>query len=307
MNEGIEMKKFLSSIVMIPLLIMAMAACGVRSNPITKDFKDFNWPNSTFANMLPAPESHFGEVVWDNADGLYINVGKTSSENFLAYIEECKKKGFDVDYSNFENYYSAENADGYSLSVTYDEEGECMSILLSEPTSETYSTPQDVVGSDVSAAPSTESNFNSSAITNESQPPESEDSQVPSSPADDNLIDVDISSCHAKYIKYEIIENLAGDRCIAIYYEFANNSKNNRTFDTVFSPSAFQDGISLEESFYHVNDESKSRSAEIKPGTTVTVCSGYVLRNETSDVEVEMKGWISFSDKPDDIMTISLQ
>lgn len=126
-------------------------------------------------------------------------------------------------------------------------------------------------------------------------------------PLSDDIIDVDISNCNVKYIKHEIVENMSGDKCVAVYYEFTNNSKDNRSFYTTVSDKAFQNGIELEDSLFHVNDESKNSTVEIKPGVTLTVCSGFVLRDEESDVELEISAWISFKDNPDDKMVLSIK
>lgn len=123
----------------------------------------------------------------------------------------------------------------------------------------------------------------------------------------DKIIDVDISKCHVKYLRHEIVENMVGEKCIAIYYEFTNNSKDSKAFDFTISDKAFQNGIELDISLFHVSDESKDGSNEIKPGVTITVCSGFVLRDEESDVELEVEEWISFSSKPKDSMVLSIK
>lgn len=123
--------------------------------------------------------------------------------------------------------------------------------------------------------------------------------------AEVNIIDVDISDCHVKYLRHEIANNMAGEKCLVVYYEFTNNSKDNKAFDYTISDKAFQDGVELQSSLFHVNDESKDSSAQIQPGTTITVASGFVLRDE-SDVQLEVNAYISFSSKPKDSMTLTL-
>lgn len=123
----------------------------------------------------------------------------------------------------------------------------------------------------------------------------------------DDIIDVDISDCHITYLKHEIVENMSGKKCVAVYYEFTNNSNEGKTFWTTISDKAFQNGIELDTSTFHVNEESKNKDAEIKPGVTITVCSGFVLRDESADVELEIKKWITLKDEPDDKMVLSLR
>lgn len=130
---------------------------------------------------------------------------------------------------------------------------------------------------------------------------------APTTTEDDGIIDTHISDCHIVYIKHEIVNDASGDSCIAIYYEFTNNSSEGKTFSYVVEDKAFQDGIELDSPALHLNDESKSRYSEIKPGVTITVCSAFKLRNETSDVALEINKWISFSDTPKDSMSLSVR
>lgn len=126
-------------------------------------------------------------------------------------------------------------------------------------------------------------------------------------PLSDGIIDVDISDCHIKYIRHEITENMAGNKCLAVYYEFTNNSKDEKAFYVTISDKAFQGGIELETSLFHVSDESKDSTAEIRPGVTITVCSGFVLRDEETDIELEVSPWITLKKDPDDKMVLSIK
>lgn len=126
------------------------------------------------------------------------------------------------------------------------------------------------------------------------------------SPFDDDIIDVDINDCHVEYLYHEIVQNMADDWCVAVYYQFTNNSDSNQAFYVTVSDKAFQNGVELEESFFHVNDDSKTREMEIQPGVSVTVCSGFVLR-DTSDIELQVSPWISFDNTPSDAMILSVE
>jgi len=125
--------------------------------------------------------------------------------------------------------------------------------------------------------------------------------------ASNDIIDVDISNCHVKYISHEIVENMAGDKCLAVYYEFTNNDDEAKSFSYTISDKAFQNGIELDTSMFHVNDDSKNSGSEIKPGVTITVCSGFVLRDETAEVELEVGEWITLKKSPDATMVLSLE
>lgn len=121
-----------------------------------------------------------------------------------------------------------------------------------------------------------------------------------------DVINFEYNDCHVKYIRHEITENMAGEQCIAIFYEFTNNSSDGKTFSYVFNDKVFQNGMEDSFSLFHVNEESKNSGKEIQPGATVTVCSGFVLQ-DLSDVTLEVEPFISFSDKNKHTQILKLQ
>lgn len=60
-----------------------------------------------------------------------------------------------------------------------------------------------------------------------------------------NLIDADVNDCHVKYIGASIEDNYVDESCLVIYYEFTNNSNENKCFDYTIGAKAFQDGVEL--------------------------------------------------------------
>ena len=108
-----------------------------------------------------------------------------------------------------------------------------------------------------------------------------------------------------KYLRHEISENAAGDDVLIIYYEFTNNSKDNAAFDYSFSDKCFQNGVELEESIFHANDETKNSDKEIQPGTTLEVASAFMLGDSMDTVTLEIEPWVSFTDKK--LMTLKLE
>lgn len=80
---------------------------------------NLNWPKSEIANLLPMPASTIGKVTRDDTTGCYIYVGETSIDDFGTYEGQCAEKGFSVDYEKGDRYYTADDAAGNSLSLTY--------------------------------------------------------------------------------------------------------------------------------------------------------------------------------------------
>ncbi len=97
---------------------------------------EIEWPDSALAKMLPVPKSKTGKINNDSSDCLSVSVDKTSESDFKEYVKACKEKGFDVDYSNGDDYYHAKNSKDYSLEVSLSAFN-VMKIYLSAPEEET--------------------------------------------------------------------------------------------------------------------------------------------------------------------------
>lgn len=95
-----------------------------------------------------------------------------------------------------------------------------------------------------------------------------------------------------KYLKHEVTVDDIGQTVLVIYYDFTNNSGENKTFDFVFEDNCFQNGVEVERSFWHANDESHNSGKEIKSGVTITVASSFVLGENREAVELEITPWI---------------
>ena len=99
-----------------------------------------------------------------------------------------------------------------------------------------------------------------------------------------------------KYLKHEVMTDSIGQKVLVVYYDFTNNSDENQTFDFAFSDKCFQNGVEVEHSYWHTNEESKNSGKEIKPGTTLEVASSFVLGDCMDDVELEIEPWITWEE-----------
>ncbi|MBQ6154117.1 MAG: hypothetical protein IJJ15_10245 [Ruminococcus sp.] len=100
-------------------------------------FAEFSFPTDGIAARLPAPKSNIGRIVSDSSDYFHIKVGETSQADFTAYVEDCKEKGFTVDYDKTSSRYSAYDQEGYYLCISYDSDDSVMDITLDAPEKET--------------------------------------------------------------------------------------------------------------------------------------------------------------------------
>lgn len=98
-------------------------------------FKEFKWPSSDIAALIPVPKSNYGVIEWEASDGFVIYVGNTSIDDYSDYVDACAQNGFTQDYRKGDDYYYADNIDGYHLSLNYEGE-DVMFIRMDAPEDE---------------------------------------------------------------------------------------------------------------------------------------------------------------------------
>lgn len=125
-------KKWFFWLIIVIVLSVAVANLSNKIKNTNEKNEKYNWPSNSIASLLPEPESDYGKIEYDSADSFSLDVYKTTAEEFNSYVSECKDKGFTVDYYGYDNYYSADSKNGYSLTVNYDEDEETMNISISE-------------------------------------------------------------------------------------------------------------------------------------------------------------------------------
>ncbi len=95
------------------------------------DYEKYAWNDVVLSNMLPKPESPYGEIISNSEDDLSLDVTKTNEEQYGKYIEACKNKGFTIDAEVEGSFFYAYNDKGFKLSLSYyDSE---MNISLNAP------------------------------------------------------------------------------------------------------------------------------------------------------------------------------
>lgn len=122
---------------------------------------------------------------------------------------------------------------------------------------------------------------------------------------DDGIIDFNADGCNLKYLRHEMAKNSIDDECLVVYFQFTNNSTENKSCLYTFDDKTFQNGVELDISYFLLDDVESNKDKEIKPGTTVEVYYLYELRDE-SDVELEVSEWMSFSDEKD-VMLLEIE
>lgn len=94
------------------------------------DYVKYDWDAVVLAEMLPEPESPYGEIISNSEDYLSLDVTKTTRTQYKDYIEACKDKGFTIDTESSGSFFYAYNDKGYKLSLSYDDYNSEMHINL---------------------------------------------------------------------------------------------------------------------------------------------------------------------------------
>ncbi|OZG60019.1 hypothetical protein BLEM_2194 [Bifidobacterium lemurum] len=118
------------------------------------------WPTAGIGSKLPAPESLSGTINVDSSDSFDVSICDVSKDQFNAYVESVKTAGFTVDYYKSDDNFSAENAEGDSLSIYYgyNDEDDVMNIDIYNFDSDDSDTSGDEQSSTTEPSQNTENN-----------------------------------------------------------------------------------------------------------------------------------------------------
>ena len=108
-----------------------------------------------------------------------------------------------------------------------------------------------------------------------------------------------------KYLRHEITENEMGEDVLIVYYEFTNNSNDNQAFIYSFADACFQNGVQLDDSLFHANEQTRNADREIQPGATIEVASAFDLGDSRDTVTLEVEPWVSFTSNK--LLTLELE
>lgn len=100
-----------------------------------------------------------------------------------------------------------------------------------------------------------------------------------------------------EFLEYKIEEDAAGTQCLVLYFNFTNNEDDSYAFGYTFDVNVFQDGVELEPTYFHVNDETENGDKEIKTGVTLTVAEQFELKEVSGNIEIEIEPFNIWSDR----------
>lgn len=147
--------------------------------------------------------------------------------------------------------------------------------------------------------PSNENNADSTTEKNESttETVNSEKEDETTDGEDEKRDSFNYADMNVEFLEYKIEEDAAGTQCLVLYFDFTNNAKDSYAFGYTFDVKAFQDGVELEPTYFHVNDETHNAEKEIKTGVTLKVAEQFELKDVSGEIEIEIEPFNIWSDK----------
>lgn len=88
----------------------------------------FRWNDIELGYVLPEPASLLGEIVNNSENSLSLYVYEIEEADYKTYVTDCIEYGYTVDKDISVFSYDAYNADGYHISLNYDDGNEKMQI-----------------------------------------------------------------------------------------------------------------------------------------------------------------------------------
>ena len=126
-----------------------------------------------------------------------------------------------------------------------------------------------------------------------------EPTEAPTESAPSETPDGKIGKYNVTIKDYRITEDSSGGNILIITYTFTNNSDESMAFMYAIEDKCFQNGVELGDVFtsWGIDDYSfDNQSKEIKPGISLDVQVAYELNDTTTDVEVELDKYFSWTD-----------
>lgn len=124
--------------------------------------------------------------------------------------------------------------------------------------------------------------------------------------ADDGIISMETDDFGVVYSRHETGTDYEGKPCLYYYFTFTNKSDKNQIAAVVTSITAFQNGVECGIAIStDGRPETENYMKEVQPGGSLEVCEVYELA-DTSDVTIEAKDFMSFSDEKD-VQILALQ
>ena len=130
------------------------------------------WPTMGAAVLLPPATATMGNIEADSASNFTAYLADMDKAAFNAYVDTCIEAGYDVDYTRNDSSYSAKNADGASVSISY-EGANIVRVIVNAPKTDTQATkeaePKDDTQGKTNASSSNDGDEGASSLADKAQ------------------------------------------------------------------------------------------------------------------------------------------
>lgn len=135
-KEIIKNMRLIPFILGLVLIVPFMVTFVSSDSSIAEWFKDTEsivWDRLDLGDKLPDYGETKATVVSNSYNSLKLRFYDQSKDDLKEYIEKCKGAGYTIDVENEQNGFTAYNADGYCLHLSWYESGGELTIDLKEP------------------------------------------------------------------------------------------------------------------------------------------------------------------------------
>jgi hypothetical protein len=109
-------------VAIVALIIIGIISSNDFTNKTKNNSIDFEWSNIVLCNIIPEPDSTFGEIYYNDSQKLSFDLCDISYSDFQNYANVCKSKGFNIEVSFLTNKFEAYNQERFHISIYYDED-----------------------------------------------------------------------------------------------------------------------------------------------------------------------------------------
>lgn len=139
------MKKAILILLCFAILFSGLPACAAPDEydeDKNAPGDEIDWENIVLCDVIPEPRSDRMKIISNDRNTFQADVYEISMNQFMRYITDCEEAGFDIDANRGgSTLFSAANAEGYTLNLTYSESDDKMTVSLVKGKSTGSDTP----------------------------------------------------------------------------------------------------------------------------------------------------------------------
>ena len=93
----------------------------------------YQWSKTELGNKIPKLDAEVVDIIRDDKTKFTFEAYGLSRDQFNTYVEECKKRGYNVDLSYVDGFFSANSKEGYNIKAVYDEDDHRITAAINSP------------------------------------------------------------------------------------------------------------------------------------------------------------------------------